>query len=144
MKCTHSAGGVVLNPHGQVLVVSQRGRSWSLPKGHLEKGEEPLEAAKREIYEETGVSQLTLIQELGSYHRYKLSKNGMDDPKELKTITLYLFATQQMELKPIDPKHPEAIWTHPESVIKLLSHPKDKEFFASIQEFLDLNPNALN
>ena len=54
MKHTQSAGGVVLNKKGEVLVVSQRGTSWSLPKGHIDKGEDALGAAKREIYEESG------------------------------------------------------------------------------------------
>ena len=46
---------------GQVLVVNQRGRSWSLPKGHIEKGESILEAARREIYEESGVKKLKFV-----------------------------------------------------------------------------------
>ena len=32
----------------QVLVVNQRGLSWSLPKGHIEEGEDALDAARRE------------------------------------------------------------------------------------------------
>ncbi|WP_457597336.1 NUDIX domain-containing protein [Hydrogenimonas sp.] len=32
----------------------RRARAWSIVKGELEEGEEPLEAAKREFYEETG------------------------------------------------------------------------------------------
>ncbi len=47
MKKTHSAGGVVTNGEGEVLVVSQRGTSWSLPKGHIDAGENALVAAKR-------------------------------------------------------------------------------------------------
>lgn len=52
---TRSAGGVVLNRQGLVLVVNQDGRTWSLPKGHVDAGEEPLEAARREAYEESGI-----------------------------------------------------------------------------------------
>ena len=48
-KETTSAGGVVMNSKGEVLVVSQGGTSWSLPKGHVEVGEDSLKAAKREI-----------------------------------------------------------------------------------------------
>src|ERR1700755_3050812 len=55
---TESAGGVVLNGAGQVLVVTQKGTSWSLPKGHVEDGEDALAAARREIHEEAGVTQL--------------------------------------------------------------------------------------
>jgi 8-oxo-dGTP pyrophosphatase MutT (NUDIX family) len=131
MKYTHSAGGVVLNKEGKVLIVSQRGKSWSLPKGHLHKNEDHLTAAIREIHEETGISELTLIKEMGAYTRYKLDKINHDDHKELKTITLFLFTTEQMTLTPLDKKHPEALWVHPTEITDMLSHPKDKEFYAS-------------
>ena len=65
--------GVILN-NNQVLVVSQHGKTWSLPKGHIENNETPLETAYREIYEETGVIQLELIKTLGHYTRYKIGK----------------------------------------------------------------------
>jgi 8-oxo-dGTP pyrophosphatase MutT (NUDIX family) len=39
MKKTHSAGGAVTNNEGEVLVVSQRGTWWSLPKGRIPVGE---------------------------------------------------------------------------------------------------------
>ena len=58
MKETQSAGGVIENTEGKIVVVSQRGTSWSLPKGHIEDGEDILAAAKREIYEETGITEL--------------------------------------------------------------------------------------
>lgn len=63
MKRTKSAGGVVLNKNEEILVVNQNGNSWSLPKGHIDEGEEVLEAAVREIYEESGISKLKFIKE---------------------------------------------------------------------------------
>ena len=50
------------------------------------------------------------IKDLGTYQRYKISKDGGDDQSELKTITIFLFRTNQLELKPIDPENPEARW----------------------------------
>ena len=131
VKQTESAGGGVINSQGQVLVVSQRGKSWSLPKGHIDAGETPLAAARREIYEETGVSELELVKELGSYQRYKIGLDG-DDKAELKTMIIFLFKTPQMDLQPIDPKHPEARWVDKEQVAELLTHPKDKDFFKQV------------
>ena len=72
MKKTHSAGGVVTNQEGKVLVVSQHGTSWSLPKGHIDPGETALAAARREIYEESGIRDLEFVRELGTYERYRI------------------------------------------------------------------------
>ena len=130
------AGGVVLNRDGLVLVVNQGNRAWSLPKGHIEPGEDALAAAKREIHEESGVIDLTLIRELGSYDRYKIGQDGGDDTSEFRTITMFLFTTAQMELKPIDPKNPEARWIPKVYASGVLTHRKDKEFFLSILPLL--------
>ena len=72
MKKTNSAGGIVLNTKKQVLLVSQV-TSWSFPKGHVEKGESILDAAKREIYEESGIQDLKLIKAFDSYQRYAVN-----------------------------------------------------------------------
>lgn len=132
MKETRSAGGVVVNSKGEVLVVSQHGTSWSLPKGHIDPGEDPLAAAKREIYEESGVSELQLLRELGTYQRYKIGVNGGEDRSELKTITMFLFKTSQNSLKPTDPDNPEARWVVKKEVADLLTHPEDKKFFSKL------------
>lgn len=136
MKKTRSAGGVVLNSKGEVLIVNQKGTSWSLPKGHVESNEDKLQAAKREIYEESGVKKLVLIKKLGSYKRYKkytITDGGNNDVKtEQKTIILFLFTTPENDLKPIDGHNPQAMWLDKEQVAKKLTHPEDSAFFTSI------------
>ena len=132
-KYTNAAGGVVVNTDtGDVLVVNQNHNSWSLPKGHIESDENPLETAKREIFEESGISELNLISELGKYKRFRIGKYSKDDESEIKTILLYLFTTTQRHLNPTDPANPEAQWVNRFEVSKLLTHKKDKEFFESI------------
>lgn len=131
---TVSAGGVILNAEGLILIVSQHGTSWSLPKGHIEDGEAVLEAAKREIWEETGITELNLVKFLGEYDRYKIGKDPhSDDQSELKTIKLYLFRTSQEKLSSNDPDNPEARWVDRDEVSSYLTHPKDKAFFESIK-----------
>lgn len=54
-----SAGGVVVR-HGKdgllaLLIATHSGRRWSLPKGRIEPGETPADAAAREVQEETGI-----------------------------------------------------------------------------------------
>jgi ADP-ribose pyrophosphatase YjhB (NUDIX family) len=113
-----------------VLIVNQRGITWSLPKGHVDPGEDILTAAKREIYEESGVSDLTLIKKLGIIERESMSTDGTE--KEQKTIHIFLFHTDQTELQPQDPHNPEAKWVKKGEVANILSNPKDREFFQSI------------
>ncbi|WP_456444823.1 NUDIX hydrolase [Oceanithermus sp.] len=54
----HSAGGVLLDDAGRVLLIratNLRGEPvWTLPKGLIEPGERPEDAALREVREETG------------------------------------------------------------------------------------------
>lgn len=52
----HSAGGLVVRAGEMLLISTRKGRRWQLPKGHLEAGETPEQAAIRETREETGVS----------------------------------------------------------------------------------------
>ena len=91
---TQSAGGIILRKNS-IILASQHGTSWSLPKGHIENGENEIDAAKREIYEETGITKLRLIKKLGSYQRYKLDKYGEENKNELKTI--HLFYSKQLK-----------------------------------------------
>ncbi|MBI2140613.1 NUDIX hydrolase [Candidatus Woesearchaeota archaeon] len=129
MKTIQISGGIVLNSKGEVLVVNQNGNSWSLPKGHIEKGETALEAAKREIFEESGIKSLIFKKELGKYKRFKIGLNEEDDRSEQKEISMFLFTTDESELKPRDKQNPEARWVDKKDVAKLLTHRKDKEFF---------------
>ena len=133
-KVTVSAGGVVINGQKMILVVNQNGTSWSLPKGHVDLGEEPLQAAIREITEESGVDDLHFLRVLGSYGRFKLGKDTGEDKQEWKVLLFFLFKTGQNELNPKDPHHPQARWVHPDEVEALLTHPKDKAFYKSIRD----------
>ena len=134
MNHTRSAGGIILDREGRVAVVSQGGVSWSLPKGHIEAGEDPLAAARREIYEETGLTAVELVRDLGSYQRYRLGGDGREDPSELKTIHMFLFRTAEADLVPVDGDNPEARWVEKGDVAGLLTHEKDREFFRSFLE----------
>lgn len=133
VKETKSAGGVVVGKDGRILVVNQRGNSWSLPKGHIDEGEDALSAAKREIFEEAGVKDLVLIKSLPSYKRFKIGQGGEgEDRTELKKIDMFLFKTGEEELLPHDPDNPEARWVDKNEVSGLLTHSKDKEYFQKI------------
>ena len=62
MRATHTrftvtAGAIVFNDAGQVLLLKHRfraGSGWGLPGGFLESGEHPIDALRRELREEIG------------------------------------------------------------------------------------------
>jgi 8-oxo-dGTP pyrophosphatase MutT (NUDIX family) len=73
-----SAGGVVFrrDPEGQprFLLIRDSYQNWGFPKGHLEVGEPPAEAARREVAEETGLGDLILrgpIRIIDWYFRFR-------------------------------------------------------------------------
>jgi putative (di)nucleoside polyphosphate hydrolase len=45
---------------------------WQMPQGGIDKGEDPLEAAYRELYEETGMRSVTLLAEASDWINYDL------------------------------------------------------------------------
>ncbi|HMA43545.1 MAG TPA: NUDIX hydrolase [Gemmatimonadales bacterium] len=73
-----SAGGVVFrrDSEGRVryLLIRDSYRNWGFPKGHLEGGEPPADAARREVTEETGLTDLILhgpIRVIDWYFRFR-------------------------------------------------------------------------
>ena len=58
-----TASGIVFDPSDRmILLMHHRGLDrWLQPGGHLDAGELPLEAARREIFEETGVTVVTAL-----------------------------------------------------------------------------------
>ena len=73
-----SAGGVVFRrgAEGELrfLLIRDSYRNWGLPKGHLEPGEPPADAARREVAEETALDDLILhgpIQVIDWYFRFR-------------------------------------------------------------------------
>ena len=67
-----AAGGVVIIDNKFVAI--ERHGIPDLPKGHIERGESPEQAALREVEEETGIKDLEIIEELpATWHCYLLN-----------------------------------------------------------------------
>lgn len=65
-----AAGGIVQNSDKDLLFIFRLGK-WDLPKGKMEKKENPEDCAVREVTEETGVTKLSLKKKTGdTYHVY--------------------------------------------------------------------------
>lgn len=127
------AGGVVIGPGNKIVVVSQNGDSWSLPKGHINPEEDEEQAAVREIQEETGIQDVKVIEKIGEYERTRIQKGGVGEVEDdIRVISMFLCLANQTELAPIDPENPEAEWLAIQDVADRLTHPKDKEFFHTV------------
>jgi 8-oxo-dGTP pyrophosphatase MutT (NUDIX family) len=67
MEQQYSAGGVVITQDDAglwVLLIKDRFGHWTWPKGHIEQGETPKATALREITEETGAKDLTVLDQI--------------------------------------------------------------------------------
>lgn len=69
-----AAGGLVERTDNKLLFIF-RNNKWDLPKGGVEKNELIIDAAKREVTEETGVADLIVQNQLSeTYHIFKKGK----------------------------------------------------------------------
>lgn len=112
-----AAGGLVMK-EGKFLLI-YRLKKWDLPKGKMEKGEDVLDCALREVEEECGV-QVVAGPKIGStWHCYP-TKSGWC----LKKSTWYLMAcTNDSEMKPqIEEDIEQIVWVDPRSLDKYMAN----------------------
>ena len=105
-----AAGGIIRNEKQETLIIFRRGY-WDMPKGKVDKGEKIINAAQREVWEETGVEIDTVQDEATlTYHCYKLK--GKDSIKETHWFPMNARAGQT-HLKPQAAEGIEqAIWAN--------------------------------
>ncbi|HEX5765275.1 MAG TPA: NUDIX domain-containing protein [Woeseiaceae bacterium] len=76
---------------GWLTLMLRAYRNWDFPKGLMEQGETPIEAAVREVGEETGITQLSFdwgdkFIETGPYNRGKVARYYLARTEEEKVI----------------------------------------------------------
>lgn len=124
---THeAAGGYVFfqTTEGKIYVALLKNSNdeYFLPKGHLQEGETPEDAAKREIIEELAL-QVPLIPlgkvGIAKYH-FQLSN---DKRSHYKIVHLFAFKINQfIPIKPDDNSYETALWIPIEQAYKLITH----------------------
>ncbi|HEV8339619.1 MAG TPA: NUDIX hydrolase [bacterium] len=103
VKRAHSAGGVVFRqtaPGPEVLLLQHQGGKWMLPKGTIEPGETPEGVARREVLEEAGIGNLTVVADLGEERYFFFWRS--EDTYYDKTVHYFL-----MEFTGSEDPHPQ-------------------------------------
>ena len=86
-----TSGGIVFRHNEktngvEILLIKDAKNRWTIPKGHVEEGEEPKATAEREIQEETGLQEMRVMQWLGKVNfRYRRNHTLV-----LMTMHIYL------------------------------------------------------
>ena len=132
-----SAGGLILDRSGSPNAAlnarrDRRGRLiWSLPKGHLEKGETAEDAALREVHEETGILGRVLAP-LGTIDFWFMAENH----KIHKTVHHFLMEAQGGELSDADIEVVEVAWVPLDEVSARLRYADERKLLALVPDLL--------
>lgn len=122
-----SAGGVVVRTGAglEVCLIRPTGRSvWGLPKGGIEAGETPAQAAVREVSEETGI-QAVVEDRLGAidYSFYSRGEGG----RIHKTVHYFLMRATGGDTADHDHEVSEARFVPLQEALRLMTYPNERE-----------------
>ena len=124
-------GIVVLNKKNEVFVakrIDNNKNSWQMPQGGVDKGEDYLTAAYRELEEETSIKNVDLIKELDGLISYELPKNLLGiiwkgkyrGQKQKWFVMRFLGQDSEIDIKTKNPEFCEWKWIDPENITDLV------------------------
>ncbi|HOK17863.1 MAG TPA: NUDIX domain-containing protein [Caldisericia bacterium] len=120
MKKLISAGGVIIYQNKVLLL--KREKSWVFPKGKVKEGENLIQTAIREIFEETGIIANEKGIEIGNTN-YKYMTN---DEQFEKTVYYYLFIVSDVSVN-IEKTFLGYGWFYFDEALKYVTYKNDKK-----------------
>ena len=132
----HSAGAVLygyfINKEVQFLLLHYTSGHWDFPKGNVEKGETEIEATTREVFEETGITDLTFVEEFVQpiYYNYKRNENLVQ-----KRVTFYLAQTPTRNVI-LSNEHQDYLWANYHLALKTLTYRSARNILTSAYKFI--------
>ena len=147
MGVEKSAGAIVFRKeNGKVLFLLLKHGSadhWGFPKGLIEKGEKPEEAARREISEEAGMTDIIFAEGFKvlnkfffkAKYEYQIERGLKMGENVLKFVTYFLAETNSREIK-VSVEHKEGGWFDYEQAMRKLSFKEDKMNLEKAYQFV--------
>ena len=112
---------------------------WDFPKGHVEKGESMVDAARREVFEEAGIKNLKFYPEFKQSTQYffNAAKYTGASKKQMtfKKVVFHLAETSENQIK-TSFEHLEGKWLTTEEALEALTFKDAKKILQSANEFL--------
>lgn len=130
-----SCGAVIFKrENGQILYLTveykiEKGY-WGLTKGHVEAGETELETARREIYEEVGLKDLTFFADFRAEISYQ------PRPGVTKLVVFFLAQTHHDRVEYHFKEHVDHRWLPYAELIAALTYDGDRQVVAQAARFL--------
>ena len=125
MEKIYSAGGIVVK-NKSILMLRKKNGDWVLPKGRIEIGETKIEAAIREVEEETGIF-AKVIKEVGNINYQYYNTWNNNNERVDKYVTWFLMREINGILKPLyEEGFVEAKYISIELFEKIVKHEAEK------------------
>lgn len=120
----------------EVALIQPRDRkAWALPKGLIERGEAPEDAAQREALEETGLSG-TIITRIDTIKYSYMAKWEKPPTRIFKIVTFYLLQFTGGDVSRHDREVDRVEWFPIETAIASASYPQEKTIIRKAKELI--------
>ena len=116
-----AAGGIVKNIEEEILFIKRIGK-WDLPKGKIEKGETTENAALREVEEETGISNLKIVDFITETYHIYVDRNLQNILKITHWFSMN-YTGNELLIPQIEEGISEVAWKKEEDIVKTV-YPK--------------------